>query len=113
MDWTRALRTLAIVRAFAGFDEGIGYRNYLLSRAADLGARSKLAYVLAMIYVAVLFGFGHFYKGPAGVVDSTYSGLVLGGVYLLSGCNLWAAIIARGLSDTFAVVAVFAGWAAN
>jgi membrane protease YdiL (CAAX protease family) len=64
-----------------------------------------------MLYVAALFGFAHFYKGPAGVMDSTYSGLVLGGVYLLSGRNLWAAILAHGISDTIVVLVIFMGWA--
>jgi len=110
-DWRVGLRSLLIVWIFAGFGEEIGYRGYLLTRAADVGNRSKSAYVVAMLYVAALFGFGHFYKGPAGVMDSTYSGLVLGGVYLLSGRNLWAPILAHGMSDTFAVVAIFMGWA--
>jgi len=110
-DWKLALRNLAIVWVFAGFGEEVSYRGYLLTRAADLGNRSKVAYVAAMLYVAVLFGFGHYYKGPAGIVDSTYSGLVLGSVYLLSGRNLWAAILAHGISDTFAVLVVFMGWA--
>ncbi len=79
------------------------------SRAADLGNRSRLAYVVAMIYVAGLFGIGHFYKGPAGIVDSTYSGLVLGGIYILAGRNLWASILTHGISDTFAVFMVFLG----
>ena len=109
--WKLALRNLAIVWIFAGFGEEIGYRGYLLTRAADLGNRSKLAYVAAMLYVAVLFGFGHLYKGPVGIIDSTYSGLVLGGLYLLSGRNLWAPILAHGMSNTFVVVAVFMGWA--
>lgn len=110
-DWKLGLRSLAIVWLFAGFGEEIGYRGYLLTRAADLGNRSKASYLVAMLYVALLFGFGHFYKGPAGVMDSTYSGLVLGGVYLLSGRNLWTAILAHGLTDTVVVVAVFMGWA--
>src|ERR1700687_1320019 len=80
------------------------------ARAADLGNRSQLAYVAAMVYVALLFGFGHFYKGPAGIMDSTYSGLALGGVYLLSGRNLWASILTHGTSDTFAVLVLFMGW---
>jgi membrane protease YdiL (CAAX protease family) len=110
-DWNLALRNLALVWIFAGFGEEVSYRGYLLTRAADLGNRSKIAYVAAMLYVAVLFGFGHFYKGPAGVLDSTYSGLVLGGVFLLSGRNLWTSILAHGISDTFAVVVIFMGWA--
>lgn len=110
-DWKLALRNLALVWTFAAFGEELSYRGYLLTRAADLGNRSTFAYVAAMLYVAVLFGFGHFFKGPAGVVDSVYSGTVLGCVYLVSGRNLWAPILAHGISDTFAVVAVFMGWA--
>ncbi len=109
--WKNILTSLLIVWTFAAFGEELGYRGYLLNRAADLGNRSKLAYVLAMLYVAALFGVAHWYKGPAGVVDSAYSGLVLGTVYLLSGRNLWAAILAHGLSDTFAVIVVSMGWA--
>lgn len=109
--WKEILTSLALVWTFAAFGEEMGYRGYLINRAADLGNRSRLAYVLAMLYVAVLFGIGHWYKGPAGVIDSTYSGLVLGGVYLLSGRNLWACILAHGISDTFAVIVVSMGWA--
>ncbi len=64
-----------------------------------------------MILVSVPFGFGHYYKGPPGVLDSTYSGLVLGAVYLLSGRNLWAPILSHGIADTVALFVVFMGWA--
>lgn len=107
----KALMTLGIVWTFAAFGEELGYRGYLLTRIADLGNRSSAAYVIAMVCVAVLFGFGHYYKGPVGVLDSTYSGVVLGTLFLLSGRNLWAPILAHGLSDTFAVLAVYLGWA--
>jgi uncharacterized protein len=82
-----------------------------LNRAADLGNRSRLAYALAMLYVAILFGIGHWYKGPAGVVDSTFSGLVLGTAYLLTGRNLWAPILAHGIKGTVAVIFFAMGWA--
>jgi membrane protease YdiL (CAAX protease family) len=111
MSAKKALLTLGIVWTFAAFGEELGYRGYLLTRAADLGNRSRAAYVLAMVCVAVLFGFGHYYKGPEGVLDSTYSGLVLGTLFLVSGRNLWAPILAHGLSDTYAVVLVYIGWA--
>jgi len=112
-EWKSALRNLAIVWLFAGFGEEIGYRGYLLTRAADLGQPDQTwAYILAMLYVALLFGFGHFYKGPAGVMDSTYSGLVLGQRSIFfPGRNLWAPILAHGLVDTVVVVAIFMGWA--
>src|SRR5215472_3796547 len=111
LDWRHALLSLFIVWTFAAFGEEISYRGYLLTRAADVGGRSRLAYAAAVVYVALLFGLGHFYKGPVGIADSTFSGLVLGGLYLLTGRNLWACIQAHGISDTFAIVVIFLGWA--
>jgi membrane protease YdiL (CAAX protease family) len=111
LGWKQALTALLLVWTFAAFGEELGYRGYLLTRAADVLGRTNTAYFAAMVVIAVLFGFGHYYKGPAGVLDSIYSGLVLGGAYLLSGRNLWAAILAHGISDTIAVVALFMGWA--
>ena len=73
--------------------------------------KSNLAYWVAMIVVSLLFGFGHYYKGPSGVLDSTHSGFVLGAFFLLSGRNLWTPILAHGIADTVAVLAVFMGWA--
>lgn len=105
-----ALRWLLIVWTFAAFGEEISYRGYLLTRAADVGARSKTAYWVAVLLVSVLFGIGHYYKGPAGMVDSGMAGLVLGTTYMLSGRNLWACILAHGFIDTFGVIAVFFKW---
>jgi CAAX protease family protein len=106
-----ALKMLALVWTFAAFGEEMGYRGYLLNRAAEVGNRSKAAYFVALLLVSVLFGYGHYYKGPAGVIASSVSGLVLGAAYLLSGRNLWVAILAHGLRDTFALAAALLGWA--
>ena len=105
-----ALRWLLIVWTFAAFGEEISYRGYLLTRAADVGARSKTAYWVAVLMVSVLFGIGHYYKGPSGMIDSGMAGLILGTAYLLSGRNLWVCILAHGFIDTFGVIALFFGW---
>ena len=105
-----ALLSLGVVWTFAAFGEEMGYRGYLLTRAADLGGRSHVAYLGALVPVSVLFGYGHFYKGYAGVVDSGFAGLVLGGAYLLSRRNFWVAILAHGFIDTIAVVFTYMGW---
>ena len=104
------LKTLALFWGFAAFGEEMGYRGYLLNRAAEVGNRSKVAYFAALVVVSILFGYGHYFKGPAGVIASTVSGLVLGAAYLLSGRNLWTAILAHGFRDTFSLVAVVLGW---
>lgn len=105
-----ALQWLALVWSFAAFGEEIAYRGYLLTRAADLGRRSTAAYWVGMVFVSVLFGIGHYYKGPAGMIDSGVAGLILGSAYLLSGRNLWVSILAHGFIDTFGVTALYFGW---
>jgi uncharacterized protein len=107
---TQALLWLLLVWTFAAFGEEISYRGYLLTRAADAGGRSMTAYWIGAVLVAVLFGYGHYYKGPSGIVDSGMAGLVLGAAYILSGRNLWVCILAHGFIDTVGVVATFFGW---
>ena len=104
-----ALQWLLIVWTFAAFGEEISYRGYLTKRGADIGGGSRGAWWLATIAVSVLFGFGHYYKGPAGILDLGVAGLILGATYLLSKRNLWTTILAHGLIDTFGIVMVFLG----
>jgi membrane protease YdiL (CAAX protease family) len=105
-----ALLYLPIVWGFAAFGEEIGYRGYLLERAADIGRRSSTAYAFALIISSVLFGIGHYYKGPAGIVNSGVAGLILGGAYLLAGRNLWAPVLAHGFMDSVVLIANYFGW---
>jgi uncharacterized protein len=108
--FTTVLMYLPIVWVFAGLGEEIGYRGYLLNKLADVLGRTRAADVIAILGSAVLFGYGHFYKGPAGVLDSGVAGVILGTVYLVSGRNLWACVLTHGFIDTFAVLAAFLGW---
>jgi hypothetical protein len=70
-----ALTALLVVWTFAAFGEEIAYRGYLLTRAADIGGKSTAAYWIGIVCVSILFGYGHYYKGPSGVVDSGTAGL--------------------------------------
>jgi uncharacterized protein len=105
-----ALLALLVAWTFAAFGEEISYRGYLLTRAADVGRRSITAYWLGIVLVSVLFGYGHYYKGTAGIIDSGIAGLILGAAYMAAGRNLWACILAHGFIDTFAVIDAFFGW---
>ena len=105
-----ALLALAIVWTFAAFGEEIAYRGYLLTRAADIGNRSTTAYWIGIVVVSILFGYGHYYKGPSGIIDSGIAGLILGAAYMFAGRNLWASILTHGFIDTFGVIDAFFGW---
>ncbi len=105
-----ALRWLAIIWTFAAFGEEIGYRGYLLRRAGDVGGGGKASQWLGVLIVAILFGYGHYYKGPAGIIDSGMAGLLLGAAYVLSKRNLWVCVLAHGFIDTVGVAALYFGW---
>jgi membrane protease YdiL (CAAX protease family) len=105
-----ALLALLLVWTFAAFGEEIAYRGYLLTRAADVGQRSTTAYWVGIVLVSILFGYGHYYKGPSGIIDSGIAGLILGTAYILAGRNLWASILTHGFIDTFGVIDAFFGW---
>jgi membrane protease YdiL (CAAX protease family) len=105
-----ALLVLLLVWTFAAFGEEIAYRGYLLTRAADIGRRSIMAYWLGIVVVSILFGYGHYYKGPSGIIDSGIAGLILGAAYMVAGRNLWACVLTHGFIDTFGVIDAFFGW---
>jgi membrane protease YdiL (CAAX protease family) len=100
---------LPLIWGFAAFGEEVSYRGYLLNRAGQAGGGSTAAYWLAVLITAVLFGYGHYYKGAAGIVDSGMAGVVLGAAYLLAGRNLWVTILAHGFIDTFGLVLAYLG----
>jgi membrane protease YdiL (CAAX protease family) len=104
------LLALLLVWTFAAFGEEIAYRGYLLTRAADVGKRAAAAYWIGIVLVSILFGYGHYYKGASGVIDSGVAGLILGSAYMLAGRNLWASIFAHGFIDTFGIIDAFFGW---
>jgi len=108
-NWRVTLEWLALVWTFAAVGEEVGYRGYLLTRAAQALGGARAAWWAAVVLSAVLFGYGHSYKGPAGIADSAVAGLVLGTVYLMARRNLWACVIAHGLIDTVGVAAAFLG----
>ena len=108
------LRLVAIyfvlVWTVAAFGEEMAYRGYLLNRAADLGGRTPPAWAGALLFVCVLFGFGHSYQGVTGMIDTGIHALIFGAVYLASGRNLWPVIIAHGVTNTVALGMVYLGY---
>jgi len=98
-----------LVWTWAAFGEELTYRGYVLNRAADLGGRTRTAWVVGLLLVVGLFGFGHSYQGIAGMLDTGIHGLLFGVLYLAVGRNLWAPIIAHGVCDTVGIVMIYFG----
>ena len=58
------------------------------------------AIALSVLAQALLFGLGHAYLGPRGIMNAAAIGLVSGAVYWANGGNLWPLVIAHGLVDS-------------
>ncbi|MGN6515340.1 MAG: lysostaphin resistance A-like protein [Rhizomicrobium sp.] len=108
--WTAA-KGLGLVWTMAAFGEEISYRRYLLGRAAEMLNNSTAAQWIALVLASVLFGFGHYYQGPAGIFTTGCDGFMIGAAYLLARRNLWVAVFAHGLVDTIGIVLLFFGLA--
>lgn len=109
-NWKLALLYLGVVWTWAAFGEEMTYRGYVLNRAADVLGRTRLGWLVGLLFVTGLFGFGHSYQNLAGMLDTGIHGLILGVVYLASRRNLWACILAHGVCDTVGIVMIFFGW---
>jgi membrane protease YdiL (CAAX protease family) len=108
-DYLSLLKTLAFIWTFAAVGEEMSYRRYLLGRAADALGGSRFSYWVALVFASVLFGFGHYYQGSAGVFTTGCDGFMIGAVYLLCRRNLWVAVLTHGLVDTVGLSLVFLG----
>jgi membrane protease YdiL (CAAX protease family) len=80
-----------IVWTFAAFGEEIAYRGYLLTvQPKSAGRRRQLIGLIVLI--SVLFGYGHYYKGPPAFWTLELRIGSGGGLYV-SGPKLWASIL--------------------
>ena len=54
-----------------------------------------------------MFGLSRFGQGITGVSENFIDGMILGALYLKSGCNLAVPIIAHGVIDTVDFLLIF------
>lgn len=94
----------------AAFLEEFLFRGYLINRLIDLlGSQTKLAWVIAAVGQAVIFGLVHAYQSPIGMFKVGLIGLVFGLSYRVVGRNLWPLILAHGLIDSLDMVSHYFG----
>lgn len=101
--------SLAAAWIIGGLAEELVFRGYLLNRFAELLGPGPATWALSVFAGAVLFGLGHLYQGLTGVAENCMFALVMGGLYLAAGRNLWPAIIAHGAYDTLGFLLIYLG----
>jgi membrane protease YdiL (CAAX protease family) len=100
---------IALSWTLAAFGEEMFWRGYLMNRVADVGGRTRLAWLFSLIIVNMVFGVAHGYQGWTGLIEEGISGLLLAWMYLRTGRNLSVPIIAHGLGDTIDMILIFLG----
>ncbi|HKY32390.1 MAG TPA: CPBP family intramembrane glutamic endopeptidase [Candidatus Polarisedimenticolia bacterium] len=106
-----AVLGLALLLAWvvAALGEEAVYRGFLMSRAAGLLGGSRAAWWTSLAAVGLLFGAGHIDQGITGMMENTWNGWLLGGLYLACGRRLAVPIIAHGVQDTLDLVLIYLG----
>ena len=100
---------LALTWTLAAFGEEMVYRGYLMNRVAGMFRNPKVAWAISLIVVSFVFGLGHIDQGITGQVENMIDGALLAAIFLATGCNLWAVVIAHGLTDTIDLVLLYLG----
>jgi uncharacterized protein len=93
----------------AAFGEEMTWRGYALPRIAEFCGSGTRAWVLALVVVNVAFGLAHLYQGWNGVIQATVGGVLLGVLYLVTGRNLVAPIVAHGLGNSLDFILMYLG----
>ena len=108
-DWKMLLLALALTWTLAAFGEEMAYRGYLLDRMADIFGRSRTGWTAALIVANVVFGLAHYYQGITGMTENFIDGILLTAIYFVAGRNLWAPILAHGVTDSVDSLLIFSG----
>lgn len=98
-----------VVWGSAAFGEELFARGFVLDRLQITFGAGRVGIAVAVIAQAAIFGALHAIQGPTGIVITGYVGVVLAVIYIASGRNLWAPIIAHGLMDSLSLTLMYLG----
>ncbi len=93
----------------AAFGEELVWRGYVLNRMLDFIGRTGLGWLLSVAVVSVVFGLAHAYQDWTGISENRIDGALLAGLYIGCGRNLFAPIVAHGVTDTIDSLIIFSG----
>lgn len=100
---------VVLVWVLGALGEEIVYRGYLMDRVAGVFRNTKVAWVVSLIVVSIVFGCGHIDQGATGMIENVWNGLLLGALYLACGRNLAIPVIAHAFTDTLDFFLIYLG----
>lgn len=103
------LMTLLPVMWLVVVGEEVLFRGLILNYLANKLGGSGMSWVIAIVISATLFGLGHFWQGPRGMLSTGMGALVMGAGYYLSGRTLWPVIFAHAIGNTLGFIAIYMG----
>jgi len=101
------IKLLALNWTVAAFGEELAFRIVLMRGIAFSLGDSRMAFVIALIVQAIVFGIVHAYQGPAGIVGTGINGLIFGGLTLVARGSIWPAAIAHGSNNTIGIFELY------
>jgi len=100
---------LLLVWTLGALGEELVYRAYLMNRLAGVFRNTKVAWIVSLIVISIVFGCAHLDQGRTGMIENIWNGLLLGLLYLACGRNLAVPVIAHALGDTLDFVLIYLG----
>jgi membrane protease YdiL (CAAX protease family) len=101
------IKLMALNWTVAAFGEELAFRIVLMRGIAFTLGDSRMAFSIALILQAVVFGLVHAYQGPAGIIGAGISGLIFGCLILATRGCIWPAAIAHGSSNTIGILGLY------
>ncbi len=89
---------------FAAFGEEFAYRIILMRGLAHYFDDTGKGKFGAIIIQALVFGLAHAYQGPAGIIESTISGLIFGTITIIAGWSIWPAALVHGINNIIGIL---------
>jgi len=108
-NWLVLLQTFLFIWLFIAIVEEVIFRGFLMTEISKIIGSGLLATILNIVFTSIVFGFCHAYQNKCGIVTTGLIGSLIAIVFLISGRNLWVAILTHGFIDTIGILSIYFG----
>jgi len=105
-DWLVLVQWLVVVWVLVALIEEIIFRGFLMNEFSRILGDDLWATALNITLTALIFGLAHWYQGPGGALSTGIVGILLGGLFIWNGKNLWMLIFTHGFIDTIGIALI-------